>query len=316
LRVEPAPSRAAALNVALVIDHSGSMGERCVGRSGRLSKHDAVRSGLYKLAEQLGPADRIDLWEFDNLVRHIGSSGGSSRAGSEAGSDALALLQQLSGPDGGTEIGNALREVIAQSAAQDVLIITDGKSHALDVHKLAEAEGLVTHLTSLVLVDEEGTRQEGIPVTRKVPLPSPRTASYASAPAAMAAHYAGPGVARMCPFPLQDVDLDAEFLKRIFEPHVEKPRSEKGSLAKIALQIDWTRYARQLQTGDLARRLAKRVRAAAAHPEVVLLASRLGLEPIRRAIALIACALPVTSPRHCAWPERSLVDRRPGRPTT
>jgi hypothetical protein len=100
----------------------------------------------------------------------------------------------------------------------------------------------------------------------------------------------------MCPFPLQDVDLDAEFLKRIFEPYVEKPR--KGSLAKIGLQIDWTRYARQLQTGDLsglARRLAKRVRAAGAHPEVALLASRLGLEPIRLAIALIACALPVTS---------------------
>ena len=34
--------------------------------------------------------------------------------------------------------------------------------------KLAVGESLVTHLTSLVLVDEEGPVQEGLPVTRKV----------------------------------------------------------------------------------------------------------------------------------------------------
>ena len=43
--------------------------------------------------------------------------------------------------------------------------------------KLAVGESLVTHLTSLVLVDEEGPLQEGLPVTRKVNLPTPRTAS-------------------------------------------------------------------------------------------------------------------------------------------
>ena len=42
--------------------------------------------------------------------------------------------------------------------------------------KLAVGEGLVTHLTSLVLVDQEGPVQEGLPVTRKVNLPTPRTA--------------------------------------------------------------------------------------------------------------------------------------------
>jgi len=415
LRVEPAPSGAAALNVAFLVDHSGSMGERCVGRSGSLSKHDAVRNGLNGLAERLSAADRIDVWEFDSRVRHIGSSGGSSRAGS----DTLALLRQLSWPDGGTEIGSALREVIAQSTAQDVLIITDGKSHALDVHglarggrrvsvvlvgedsleanighlaaltggevfipsgadldavlasavrglrtpssmpsalsavpqetharrggmlisarwqkvtgtpaqgvrtravaavaaslvlpalapeiagELAQSEGLVTHLTSLVLVDEEGTRQEGIPVTRKVPLPCPRTASYASAPAAMLtpAHYAAPRAARAChaPLSLGNVHFDAD-VRMMTETFAEKPQSEQGwSLAEIALQIAWDRHARQLQRGDLselAQSLAEGVRAAAAHPEVALLASRLGLEPIRLAIALIACALPVTS---------------------
>ena len=43
--------------------------------------------------------------------------------------------------------------------------------------QLAESEGLVTHLTSLVLVDEVGAAQEGIPGTRKIALPMPRTAS-------------------------------------------------------------------------------------------------------------------------------------------
>src|SRR5262249_61768805 len=40
---------------------------------------------------------------------------------------------------------------------------------------LAEMEGLVTHLTSLVLVDEKGAKQTGLPMTRKVGLPTPRT---------------------------------------------------------------------------------------------------------------------------------------------
>jgi hypothetical protein len=44
-----------------------------------------------------------------------------------------------------------------------------------DAAALAEDEGLVTHLTSLFLVDEAGDIQQTVPATRKVPLPSPRT---------------------------------------------------------------------------------------------------------------------------------------------
>lgn len=40
---------------------------------------------------------------------------------------------------------------------------------------LAEAEGIVCHLTSLVLVDEEGETQEGVPGQRKVATMTPRT---------------------------------------------------------------------------------------------------------------------------------------------
>ena len=206
---------------------------------------------------------------------------------------ATELIDRLSEPAGGTEIGSALRTVIAKSDAKDLLLITDGKSHALDVQALAQAgrrisvvlvgedsleakvghlaaltggqifvvagaelgeaiatalatlrigfqapepiagelrsiratrgnavvtaewcygseacvdpelgraiaavaadlalpalsseagtglaiaEGLVTHLTSLVLVDEEGEIQDGIPITRKIALPMPSMA--------------------------------------------------------------------------------------------------------------------------------------------
>ncbi len=47
--------------------------------------------------------------------------------------------------------------------------------------KLAEAEGIVCHLTSLVLVDEAGVRHEGIPASRKVELLAPSAAAHARA---------------------------------------------------------------------------------------------------------------------------------------
>ena len=55
----------------------------------------------------------------------------------------------------------------------------------------------MTHLTSLCIVDEEGTRQEGLPAMRKVPLASPQT--FALMPRSnriKAAGYAAPSMHR------------------------------------------------------------------------------------------------------------------------
>lgn len=54
---------------------------------------------------------------------------------------------------------------------------------AADAAVLAEAEGLVSHLTSIVMVDEAAEAVEGVPATRKVPLASPATGAmmYAAA---------------------------------------------------------------------------------------------------------------------------------------
>jgi hypothetical protein len=280
LRIEPYAGGDAALDVALMVDHSGSMGELCTSLVAGVTKHDVVLGAITALAPQIGASDAIDLWEFDDGLRHVGSTPNVPLRD---------LVRQLAGPDGGTEIGRALQGVLAGAPARDVLLVTDGKSHALDVQALArcgrrfsvvlvgadsleayvghlaaltggeifvaagpdfaamldaavrslrvprrpariedgevrerragmeiaarwhaageavaptiearavaalaaslrlptlaeeaaamlaEAEGLVTHLTSLVLVDEDAAAQQGIPATRKIALPSPDT---------------------------------------------------------------------------------------------------------------------------------------------
>jgi hypothetical protein len=69
----------------------------------------------------------------------------------------------------------AVRAVAALAAS--LRLPTLGTAEAA---QLAEAEGLVTHLTSLVLVDEHGATQETIPASRKVPLATPATAGLAA----------------------------------------------------------------------------------------------------------------------------------------
>ena len=139
LNLEPAPDRDQRLDIAILVDHSTSMAERA--RSGVLpsTKHDHVIAALRRLAGKLAPEDAIDLWEFDDTVRHIGS-----------GKLSL-LVDRLSPPAGGTEIGRALARSIAESSADSVLLITDGKSHALDVQGLARMGRRI----SVVLVGED-----------------------------------------------------------------------------------------------------------------------------------------------------------------
>src|SRR5690606_22666246 len=62
-----------------------------------------------------------------------------------------------------------LSRAVAALAAGLALPALDSEAAAA----LSEAEGLVTHLTSLVLVDEAGEVADGLPATRKVALPTP-----------------------------------------------------------------------------------------------------------------------------------------------
>jgi hypothetical protein len=390
LRVEPASSGDADVNVAVVIDHSGSMGETCSSDHRSVTKHQSVLAGLQTIAAQIGRSDVIDLWEFDNAHRHVGSARG--RNGLQS------LIGRLSEPAGGTEIGAALAGVTAQSQARDVLLVTDGKSHALDVQafartgrrfsvvlvgedsleanvghlaaltggeifvsagadltevlnaalcslrikhhpvspitgrpqrisvgragmtltaqwqeakgamegaeregravaalaasvalpaldtesaaRFAESEGLVTHLTSLVLVDEDGAVQEGIPATRKVALPLPRLMAVACQ--------------RGIEFDLLEDRAFSQPIapepSRAFLPPIA-PEPSHADLSSLASKIDWDAAPQRLQVGDLSaldREVARAVRSAAAIAEVVAFARRLGLDPVALVVGLIA----------------------------
>lgn len=133
LRIEAAESGEESVRAAALVDHSGSMGSRCEGDSEQwVSKHEAVRRGLRALAGELREEDRISLWEFDNVCNPVGggladSSGGFAKA-----------VENLSPPRGGTEIGGALDHVFKATDPCDVLLLTDGMSYALDVHRLAQ----------------------------------------------------------------------------------------------------------------------------------------------------------------------------------
>lgn len=141
LNIEPAAPGAGAIDAAVVVDHSGSMSDICAQGAG-LSKHAAALLGLSEAADDLRGADKLDLWEFDDTPRDLGSADANGWR---------ALIRQLSGPHGGTEIGRALDTVIAKSHARDVLLVTDGKSHALDVQKLGRSGRRFT----VVLIGED-----------------------------------------------------------------------------------------------------------------------------------------------------------------
>lgn len=131
LELTPAPAQAAALNLAILVDHSGSMEDGVSqGEIGATTVHGLVISALTVLSGQLGMDDFIDLWEFSNFARHIGISSGNQPP-------LPTLIKKLSRPDGGTEINGSLSNVLGRTKADSVLLITDGKSHALDVQALA-----------------------------------------------------------------------------------------------------------------------------------------------------------------------------------
>jgi hypothetical protein len=427
LRVEPAPRADLGLDVAILVDHSGSMNSAC-SMQDRSTKHEAVARGLSACARAITGADAIDLWEFDDSLDHIGSTAEQrEKPRQQKGSDRfLTLIRQLKSPRGGTEIGHALAGAIEQSQARDLLLITDGKSHELDVQTLArsgrrvavvlvgedsleanvghlaaltggeifvasgsdltsvliealdslrvpytapvpisgrvdsvttrragmnisatwrdsasldravmearavaalaaslvipalspdgaaalaEAEGLVTHLTSLVLIDEAGEVQQSVPAMRKVALPSPRThvtfaevdvladlavsanalqrceRAVGSARAAAASRRRASATPRLSsPKPRSWVDLGNE---------MAAPEPPAEDLSQAARLIDWDGEPQKLQSGDLSALSASAAGAignAAAKYEVAALAGALNLDPIVLVIGLLAYA--------------------------
>jgi len=418
MRIEPETPGERALDMALVIDHSGSMGTACSAEVPGTTAHAAVVAGVREIAALLSAGDAVDLWEFDHDLAHVGSTDAPSRLPFvDAGmvhrrrAEFAALADRLSPPSGGTEIGAALAGVLGRSTAEDILLVTDGKSHALDIQALArvgrriavvlvgedsleanvghlaaltggdvfvaagadlrtamstaaeslrrsraelrlsvfeddqaprsvmasrsnaritaewlptptgmeedaetsqavaavaatialpgldvdaaavfaETEGLTTHLTSLVLVDEAGVIQEGLPETRKIALPTPRTAAWSACRDFVdGAAFQASGRIEAC------------FEMRLAHPFHEDLAEWRQSpaalatpmdLAWIGARIDWSAAPNRLVAGDLSvvePVVAAMIERAAVLSEIVELARRVGLAPVRLVIALAA----------------------------
>ena len=154
LHIMPEVNLTDGLNVAIIVDHSGSMETQCRGEPQTLSKHQAVVAGLTSLANELGDGDIADLWEFSGNFANIGSVGANpGEADNQSANRAqlLNLVKKLSAPTGGTEIGRALNGVLGASAAPDILLITDGNSHAIEIQQLSRLGRRIT----VVLIGED-----------------------------------------------------------------------------------------------------------------------------------------------------------------
>ena len=73
LRIEPIAGGERRLDVAMLVDRSGSMSEMCSALDG-LTKHEAAVSALDRLAGEIGGGDIIDLWEFAAKLKHVGTT--------------------------------------------------------------------------------------------------------------------------------------------------------------------------------------------------------------------------------------------------
>ena len=108
----------------LLLDASGSMATRACGAGGedRGSKFDVAVGGIATMAARLSDSDHVELWTFDNRPKYVGSL-----------RDGIVSVLRSKEPRGGTEIGLAM-DAVAESGGSDVLLITDGKSHAAGEH--------------------------------------------------------------------------------------------------------------------------------------------------------------------------------------
>jgi Vault protein inter-alpha-trypsin domain len=441
LRIEPTAAGEASLDVAILVDHSGSMQEACAGDRAGLTKHQAAVDALGRLARTVDRSDLVDLWEFDDALAFVGST----RAGEKRQADLGTLARALSGPRGGTEIGGSLDRVLTQSKARDVLLITDGKSHALDVQalaqrgrriaavlvgedsleanvghlaaltggeifvtadadlaaalegavrslkiphqapvpidgalqrvevrrggmtisarwqptdtttgdaltlravaamaaslalpamatesaaQLAEAEGLVTHLTSLVLIDESAMQEASIPATRKVALPTPRTAAMPvmAAAAAMPGAFVASARREAPKARAKEPARSSGLLSRLQgfldiarpsdeEAPTRKPQRDRFDGGGLADAIGWDQAPERLQAGDLADldpTVARAIRDLAARTEIIELAQKLALDPLMLVIGLLA-RMRADRNRSAARIARAIFGKRPRR---
>ena len=128
LSVRPGPGGDGPLDLVLLFDRSGSTSESF--GPGSPSVHATAAAALRgAVARLFRPDDALVLWQFDSDAERLGAARGSA---------AVSLFDQLEEPRGGTEIGAAMEAAMADGATpRDLLLVTDGRSGALDLQRLA-----------------------------------------------------------------------------------------------------------------------------------------------------------------------------------
>jgi len=414
LLVNPCNPGTEPLDVVIVVDRSGSMAQMAEVHS-NISKHKAAVGGLQELASSLTDTDRVKLIEFSDLPKDVVPKRGAiARTIGELGNMSpknklIASIKALSPPNGGTEIGLALNHALSSSDARDVLLITDGKSHALDVQSLvgkgkrisvvlvgedsleanvgrlaflsggdllvapgdnlqdtilaaasalrlpfkrlakhgseieevttvqgnaslivhwgassleseepqvaravaaittwlalpmlthdaatktAVAEGLVTHLTSLVLIDEESLVGDSLPATRKIPLPRPRVADSGSH--IMPAQLNSPMEAGFASFAggADEAYLMPAFLRRESDSAASRLMPSQKLISDFRVDgIDWDLALNELANGDLGSldpEIRETIERKARSEGVLAISHLLRIDPIRLVIAAMA----------------------------
>ena len=126
-----------ALDVAVLVDVSGSMADRSGGRQLRSrTKYGDVKRSLQSFAARVSYRDRLSLWEFNAKCREVDLGPENARSAMGPRQYFTSLIGAISAPGGGSEIGHAL-SASESSGHRDVLLITDGLSHELDVQQHA-----------------------------------------------------------------------------------------------------------------------------------------------------------------------------------
>jgi hypothetical protein len=185
---------------------------------------------------------------------------------------------------------NATRHRSVAAMGVSLALASLGKEQAA---VLAQAEGLATHLTSLVLVDEAGEVQAGVPANRKIALPAPAVAGAGAAPMELCravsavARYSADAPRARAP---KQLDNSRQPVVRGFSGFDDSapPLSDAG--LRI-VRIDWDIAPNQLLAGDLSAldlQDAWVIKSEAERPEVIALAELIGIDPIVLVVAALA----------------------------
>lgn len=128
LTVSPVEEGDVAIDASVLFDVSGSTEEPILGLDRVVTKREAMKEGLRRAGLGIRNGETVRLYEFDNHCHLAGSASGPEVAG---------LAGLISNRRGGTEIGAALCKAIADAPGRDVILMTDGRSHSLDVQEIA-----------------------------------------------------------------------------------------------------------------------------------------------------------------------------------